>query len=73
MYDKFLASDRVIMLEEPPGLEGIWRNLTERPTASSKMWADAYLAAFAIAGGHTLVTTDKGFRQYAKLKVIVLS
>jgi predicted nucleic acid-binding protein len=34
---------------------------------------DAYLAAFAIAGGHQLVTTDKGFAQYPGLSLHVLS
>jgi predicted nucleic acid-binding protein len=27
----------------------------------STHWMDAYLAAFALAGGHQLVTTDKAF------------
>jgi len=34
---------------------------------------DAYLAAFAFAGGHQLVTTDKGFKQFKGLDLVVLS
>jgi uncharacterized protein len=34
---------------------------------------DAYLAAFAIAGGHQLVTTDKAFKQFQGLDLLVLS
>jgi predicted nucleic acid-binding protein len=28
------------------------------------LWIDAYLAAFAIAGGYRLLTLDRDFRQY---------
>jgi predicted nucleic acid-binding protein len=38
-----------------------------------KLWADAYLAAFAMSAGHQLVTTDKGFKQFKGLDVLVLS
>jgi predicted nucleic acid-binding protein len=34
---------------------------------------DAYLAAFALAGGYRLVTTDRGFRQFNGLDVVVLA
>jgi predicted nucleic acid-binding protein len=35
--------------------------------------ADAYLAAFAISAGHQSVTTDKGYKQFKGLDVLVLS
>lgn len=34
---------------------------------------DAYLAAFAICGGHQLLTLDKAFKQYQALDLILLS
>jgi predicted nucleic acid-binding protein len=37
-----------------------------------KLWSDAYLAAFAIAGGYQLVTFDRGFKQYANLTATLL-
>ena len=40
---------------------------------SAYSWMDAYLAAFAIAGGHQLITTDKGFKQFAELNPVILS
>ena len=41
--------------------------------ASPKLWMDAYLAAFTVAGGYQLVTTDKGFKQFKGLDILVLS
>ena len=73
-YEAFIRDDRVVMqVREPDGLEPQWRAYAERPTASPKLWMDAYLAAFAFAGGHMLVTTDGAFKQFAGLDVMVLS
>lgn len=33
---------------------------------------DAYLAAFAIAGGYRLVTTDAAYRQFGGLSCLVV-
>lgn len=33
---------------------------------------DAYLAAFAIAGGFQFVTTDKDFKQFKGLNPVIL-
>lgn len=54
----------VDFLNEPQGIHGLWLRLASRKTASSKVWMDAYLAAFAILGKLPFVTTDKDFRQY---------
>lgn len=58
--------------EEPPGLTALWRRFAVRRTASPKLWMDAYLAAFALAGGCRLVTTDVAFRQFAGLELELL-
>lgn len=69
-----LAADRLVAwTDEPPGLLSHWKRLTDVPRASPKMWMDAYLAAFAIAGRHRFVTTDKAFLQYKGLDVLVLT
>jgi predicted nucleic acid-binding protein len=34
---------------------------------------DAYLAAFAIAGGHRLLAFDRDFRQFEGLDLVLLS
>jgi len=50
--------------EEPAGLVPLWHSLADRLTASPKVWMDAYLAAFAVAGQLTMVTFDKDFKSY---------
>jgi uncharacterized protein len=50
--------------DEPPGTAVRWHALAARDTASPKLWMDAYLAAFAIAGGLKLLTLDADFRQF---------
>ena len=37
-----------------------------------KRVADAYLAGFALAGGHSFVTLDKGFRNFEELDSAML-
>lgn len=71
-YQQFLADDRISFAAEPEGLEPVWATLACRESASPKLWMDAYLAAFAMAGGYTLVTTDKAFRQHEGLELLLL-
>jgi toxin-antitoxin system PIN domain toxin len=73
-YHDLLDDDRIACrAEEPPGLEVRWEQLAARDTASPKLWMDAYLAAFALAGGHRLATTDAAFRQFPGLALEVLT
>lgn len=74
MYEALLADDRIIFWAgEPAGLEPLWRELAARKTASPKLWMDAYLSAFAIAGRLRLVTTDGALRQFPGLDLLVLT
>jgi toxin-antitoxin system PIN domain toxin len=73
VYEGFVADDRIAWAGEPSGLEPLWKKLAGSPKASPKLWMDAYLAAFAIAGGHQLVTTDKAFEHFKGLDVLVLA
>jgi predicted nucleic acid-binding protein len=72
LYDLLLANPRVGFAVEPAGLETIWRSFTQSSQFAPNAWADAYLAAFAIAGGYELVTFDKAFTRYTGLTVTVL-
>jgi len=73
VYEAFAADYRIALsAEEPAGLEARWKALARRPTASPKLWMDAYLAAFAIAGNCRLVTTDAAFRQFDGLDLLLL-
>jgi uncharacterized protein len=72
-YEAFAADDRVaLQAAEPAGLESRWKKLAVRGTASPKLWMDAYLAAFALTSGCRMVTTDRDFRQFADLDVMLL-
>ncbi|MCI0684954.1 MAG: PIN domain-containing protein, partial [Gemmataceae bacterium] len=64
MYDAILADPRFAFADEPAGLEPIWRGFTQSRQFSPKVWNDAYLAAFAIAGNHEVVTFDQAMTQY---------
>lgn len=72
-YEFLTADDRIVFHgREPAGLESRWRQLAVRPTASPKLWTDAYLAAYALAGRCRLVTTDTAFRQFDDLDLLVV-
>ena len=73
VWEALLGDDRIVLkAEEPPGLGRIWRRFARQETASPKLWMDAYLAAFAVAGGYRMVTTDEDFRQFAGLDLELL-
>ena len=59
VYDRFFKDDRVEFVPEPAEVETHFRESTSGRTASPKLWADAWLLAFAQAEGGTLVTFDR--------------
>jgi toxin-antitoxin system PIN domain toxin len=74
VYEALLADDRVVFrAQEPAGLDLRWKEFAVRDTASPKLWMDAYLAAFALAGGYRLVTSDSAFRQFSGLDLLLLA
>jgi hypothetical protein len=60
VYDRLFADHRVGFLPEPPELEIVFRSMASSNAASPKVWADAYLAAFAHELDGVVVTFDKG-------------
>ena len=74
MLERLMALASVIYRDEPEGLVPLWHQFAGRNTASPKLWMDAYLAAFAIAGSFTMTTLDGDFRQFepAGLKLQLL-
>ena len=62
--DTLQALAQVSWREEPPRIFEKWRSLAALDSASPKVWMDAYLAAFAIAGGLRLVTLDRDFKSF---------
>lgn len=64
-YESLASLPVVVFHDEPRGINKYWPTLGGRATASPNAWMDAYLAAFAIAGGFTFVTFDAGFSAYS--------
>ena len=58
-HDSLYLDDRVVFLAEPPMLERAFRNAASSDQASPKLWADAYLTAFAEVSGAQVVTFDR--------------
>lgn len=61
------ALPQVVFNDEPAGTAARWHALASRDTASPKLWMDAYLAGFAMAGGLGLLTLDRDFKQFAAM------
>ena len=59
VYDRFYDDDRVTLISEPQEVEGRFREKAVGRTVSPKVWADAWLLAFAQAAEGVLVTFDK--------------
>ena len=72
-YDSLCRDDRVGFLDEPPAIEETWRQLTSSRYQRHRVWADGYLAAFAICVGFPLTTVDRGFEQFRGLTLELLN
>src|ERR1700686_4830486 len=62
-WDLLLTDHRFAPVQEPPRLEEEWRHLTRSFAVGRCAETDSYFAPFARAGGHCLLTFDRGFRQ----------
>jgi len=72
-YDELLADERVLWADEPADLDPVWRAISARDDKSHKLWTDDYLAAFAQAGGATLITLDRQVpKRYPSVRVDLL-
>jgi len=70
-YDRWLEDERVDFMEEPAGLESLFRTMTRLRQPAPKDWADSYLAALARASQLTLVTLDRALRKKAKPVILL--
>jgi len=75
IYRRWLEDDRVGFHPEPESteFERRFEEFSRKPSPSHKLWADAYLAAFAGAAGLTVVTFDRAFPRAAGVSVYTLS
>jgi toxin-antitoxin system PIN domain toxin len=59
VWDRVRADRRIAFLPEPEDIEKEFRSRSRLPSCSPKVWADAYLLAFASVAGLKLVTFDR--------------
>jgi hypothetical protein len=71
VYDSFLWDSGARFIYETRTLDDSFRRLSRLDMASSKDWADSYLAAFAFEVGARLVTFDKGLAGRVKGAVVL--
>lgn len=70
-YDQLFSDERVAFLDEPRGFEQRFRTHTTQKKSSPKLWADAWLLAFAELAGARLVTFDKALAARSKNAVLL--
>jgi toxin-antitoxin system PIN domain toxin len=62
LWDRVWADARVSFLPEPANIEKDFRSYSRLSSRSPKVWADAYLLAFASVAGLKLVTFDRALK-----------
>jgi uncharacterized protein len=62
LWDRVWADSRIAFLAEPDGLEKEFRSRSRLSSRSPKVWADAYLLAFASVAGLKLITFDRSLK-----------
>lgn len=72
VYDALMHDDRFVFFSEPSGLDAALRRFSSSHRPATRLWTDAYLAAFATTAGLQLVTFDQDFRQFDGLDLVLL-
>ena len=62
LLERIQTDQRIEFLPEPEGLDREFRLRSRLPSRSPKVWADAYLMAFAAAAGLKLITFDRALK-----------
>ncbi|MBZ5525201.1 MAG: PIN domain-containing protein [Acidobacteriia bacterium] len=62
LWDRVWADQRITFVPEPDEIEKPFRSFSRLASASPKVWADAYLLAFASASGLKFVTFDRALK-----------
>ena len=71
IWDAISVDDRIRFVPEPEEIESGFRKHSRLTSASPKVWADAYLLAFAQSAGLTLVTFDRALAKRAGKAVVI--
>ena len=70
-YDHLFDDDRVAFLDEPANIDVVFRKYSSKRHASPKLWADAWLLAFAECAGGTVITLDQALAARASHTVLL--
>jgi toxin-antitoxin system PIN domain toxin len=70
-YDVLSGDERVEFVPEPTAVERAFRGLSSSIHASPKLWADAYLTAFATECGGSIVTFDRSLARRSRNSVLL--
>jgi hypothetical protein len=62
LWDRIWADSCIMFLPEPDDLEKAFRSRSRLSSPSRKVWADAYLLAFASVAGLKFVTFDRALK-----------
>lgn len=72
LLQEWLRLPEVSFLSEPMDLDKHLGQFSRTIDIPSKLWTDAYLAAFASAGNHRIVTFDGDMRKFPGLELLLL-
>jgi toxin-antitoxin system PIN domain toxin len=70
-YDSLFGDDRVAFFDEPRGVDDAFRRHARKNNASPKLWADAWLLAFAECADGIVVTFDQALADRAGHTVLL--
>lgn len=71
-YSGWRRLDDVLFASEPDGCDVLFADWAGRGLITPRLWTDAYLAAFARAGGLRLVSFDRDFTRFDGLDLLQL-
>jgi predicted nucleic acid-binding protein len=70
---RLMEDPRILVVGQAPAQhEAFWYDNVARREPSPDLWTDAWLAALAQANDCLMVTFDRGFRSFARLKLHLL-
>lgn len=73
VVDQLINDPRVVLIDQTPQAHATyWRGNVARRDPSPDLWTDAWLAALAHTSDCKMVTFDRGFRSFSKLKLRLL-
>ena len=73
VVQQLMDDPRIAAVEQVPAAHGkLWYDNVARREPTPNLWTDAWLAALAQASECEMVTFDRGFRSFSKLKLRLL-